>query len=145
MEIWNNPSCSKCAAARTALDEAGVGYALRPYLDRPPSAAELTEVLRRLDARPWDVCRTQEPAAVALGMADWPRDEAAEPRWIEAMVAAAELIQRPLLLLDDGSALVGRTAGALAEAVRRSGATPGTGADPGPSATASSDGPTPAG
>lgn len=68
MEIWNNPSCSKCAAARTALDEAGVGYAVRPYLDRPPSAAELTEVLRRLDARPWDVCRTREPAAVALGM-----------------------------------------------------------------------------
>ncbi|MFI7516654.1 ArsC/Spx/MgsR family protein [Micromonospora echinofusca] len=134
MEIWNNPSCSKCAAARTALDEAGVGYAVRPYLDRPPSAAELTEVLRRLDARPWDVCRTGEPAAVALGMADWPRDEAAEPRWIEAMVAAPELIQRPLLLLDDGGALVGRTAEAVAEAVRRTGpSTPGTGADPGPS------------
>ncbi|MEV0882097.1 ArsC/Spx/MgsR family protein [Micromonospora echinofusca] len=131
MEIWNNPSCSKCAAARTALDEAGVGYAVRPYLDRPPSAAELTEVLRRLDAHPWDVCRTGEPAAVALGMADWPRDEAAEPRWIEAMVAAPELIQRPLLLLDDGGALVGRTAEAVAEAVRRTGVTPGTGAEPG--------------
>ncbi|MGK5675520.1 ArsC/Spx/MgsR family protein [Micromonospora sp. URMC 106] len=133
MEIWNNPSCSKCAAARSALDEAGVDYGVRPYLTRPPSAAELTEVLRRLDARPWDVCRTQEPAAVALGMADWPRDEAAEPRWIEAMVAAPELIQRPLLLLDDGSALVGRTPEALAEAVRRSGATPGGDAEPGPS------------
>ncbi|WP_327029029.1 arsenate reductase family protein [Micromonospora sp. NBC_01740] len=156
MEIWNNPSCSKCAAARTALDEAGVGYALRPYLDRPPSAAELAEVLRRLDAGPWDVCRTQEPAAVALGMADWPRDEAAEPRWIEAMVAAPELIQRPLLLLDDGSALVGRTAGALAEALRRTAATPGTaaqpgaatpgsGAEPGPAATAPADPPHPAG
>jgi arsenate reductase len=133
MEIWNNPSCSKCAAARSVLDEAGVGYGVRSYLTRPPSAAELTEVLRRLDARPWDVCRTQEPAAVALGMADWPRDEAAEPRWIEAMVAAPELIQRPLLLLDDGGALVGRTPEALAEAVRRSGATPGGDAEPDPS------------
>ncbi|MER7335402.1 MULTISPECIES: ArsC/Spx/MgsR family protein [unclassified Micromonospora] len=132
MEIWNNPSCSKCAAARSALDEAGVGYGVRPYLDRPPSAAELTEVLRRLGARPWDVCRTQEPAAVALGMADWPRDEASESRWIDAMVAAPELIQRPLLLLDDGSALVGRTPEAVAEAVRRSGVTAGGGAEPGP-------------
>ena len=42
-----------------------------------------------------------EPAATARGMADWPRDEAAVPRWIDAMVAAPELIQRPILLLDD--------------------------------------------
>jgi arsenate reductase len=35
------------------------------------------------------------------------------------MVASPELIQRPILLLDDGSALVGRTPDALAEAIRR--------------------------
>lgn len=119
VEIWNNPSCSKCAGARDTLDEAGVSYEVRPYLDRPPSATELTEVLRRLGVRAWDICRTGEPAAVALGMADWPRDEAAEPRWIEAMVAAPELIQRPILLLDDGGALIGRTPEALAQAVER--------------------------
>ena len=58
--------------------------------------------------------------AVALGVADWPRDEANVPRWIEAMVAAPELIQRPILLLDDGSAILGCSPEALAEAVRRS-------------------------
>ncbi|WP_229400029.1 ArsC/Spx/MgsR family protein [Micromonospora okii] len=119
MEIWHNPACSKSAAARAAMDDARVPYRLRSYLERPPSAAELTEVLRRLGARPWDVCRTGEPAAVARGMADWPRDDAAAPRWIEAMVAAPELIQRPILLLDDGGALLGRTPQALAEAARR--------------------------
>lgn len=119
MEIWDNPACSKSAAARAAMDAARVPYRLRPYLEQPPSAAELTEVLRRLGARPWDVCRTGEPAAVARGMADWPRDDAAAPRWIEAMVAAPELIQRPILLLDDGGALLGRTPEALAEATRR--------------------------
>ena len=121
MELWNNPSCSKCASARSTLDEARVPYRLRAYLDQPPTAEELTEVLRRLDARPWDICRTGEPAAVARGMADWPRDEASVPRWIEAMVAAPELIQRPILLLDDGGAVVGRTPEALDEAVRRAG------------------------
>ncbi len=119
MEMWNNPSCSKCAAARDTLGEARIPVRLRAYLDDPPTAAELTEVLRRLDAQPWDICRTGEPAAVALGMPDWPRDEAAVPRWIEAMVAEPQLIQRPILLLDDGSALVGRTPEALDEAVRR--------------------------
>jgi arsenate reductase len=119
MEMWHNPSCSKCAGARATLDEARVPYRLRAYLEQPPSAAELTEVLRRLGAQPWDICRLGEPAAVARGMADWPRDEAAVPRWIEAMVAAPELIQRPILLLDDGGALVGRTPEVLDEAIRR--------------------------
>ena len=82
MEIWHNPSCSKCATARASLDEARVPYRLRAYLAEPPSAEELTEVLRRLDARAWDICRTGEPAATELGMADWPRDDATEPRWV---------------------------------------------------------------
>ncbi|MBO4209270.1 arsenate reductase family protein [Micromonospora echinofusca] len=120
MEIWYNPSCSKCVGARSTLDAARVPYRLRAYLDAPPSAEELTGVLRRLGAHAWDICRTQEPAAVAQGMADWPRDEASEPRWIAAMVAAPELIQRPILLLDDGGALVGRTPEAVDEAVDRS-------------------------
>ncbi|MEV0429150.1 ArsC/Spx/MgsR family protein [Micromonospora sp. NPDC050495] len=120
MEIWHNPSCSKCATARATLDEAQVPYRLRAYLTEPPSVAEVTEVLRRLDARAWDICRTGEPAAVALGMADWARDDDTEARWIAALVAHPELIQRPILLLDDGSALVGRTPESLDEAVRRS-------------------------
>jgi arsenate reductase len=119
MELWSNPSCSKCAAARETLDAAQVPYRLRAYLTQRPTAEELVEVLRRLGAQPWEICRTGEPAATALGMAGWPRDEANARRWVEAMVAAPELIQRPILLLDDGSAVVGRTPQAVAEAVRR--------------------------
>ena len=119
MEIWDNPACSKCAAARSTLDGARVPYRLRAYLDDPPSAAELADVLRRLGAQPWDICRTGEPAARRLGMADWPRDAVSTGRWIAAMVDHPELIQRPILLLDDGAAVVGRTPQALGDAVRR--------------------------
>ena len=76
-------------------------------------------MLRRLGAQPWDICRTGEPAAVELGMADWPRDDASVPRWLGAMVAHPELIQRPIILFDDGGAVVGRTPEALDEAVRK--------------------------
>jgi arsenate reductase (glutaredoxin) len=120
MEMWNNPSCSKCDAARQSLDEARVPYRLRPYLEQSPTFDELAEVLHRLGALPWEICRTGEPQGVALGITDWPRDEANTTRWIEAMVAMPELIQRPILLLDNGSAIVGRSPEALAEAVRRS-------------------------
>ncbi|TDC30926.1 arsenate reductase family protein [Micromonospora sp. 15K316] len=120
MEIWNNPACSKCATARATLDEARVPYRLRAYLEDPPGVAEFMEVLARLGARPWEVCRIHEPAAQELGLADWPRDETSESRWVEAMVAHPELIQRPILLLDDGGALVGRSAEVLRAAVDRS-------------------------
>ncbi|MGN9808514.1 ArsC/Spx/MgsR family protein [Micromonospora sp. BQ11] len=122
MEIWLNPSCSKCVGARDTLDEVRVPYQVRAYLDQPPNAAELADVLRRLGARAWEVCRTGEPVAGTLGLSEWPRDDATEPRWIAAMVAHPELIQRPILLLDDGGALVGRTPEALDDAVRRTGA-----------------------
>ena len=117
--MWNNPSCSKCAGARETLDSAGVAYRLRPYLEQPPTAEELVDVLARLGAQPWDICRLGEPAATARDMADWPRDDAAVPRWIAAMVEAPELIQRPIVLLDDGSAVVGRSPQALADVLRR--------------------------
>ncbi|WP_018350233.1 ArsC/Spx/MgsR family protein [Longispora albida] len=119
MEIWNNPACSKCAAARETLDAAHVPYTLRPYLEQPPTEAELREVLAKLGMEPWEICRLGEPAAKELGLADWGHE--APERWISVMTAHPELIQRPILILDNGRALVGRTATALAEAVSEAG------------------------
>lgn len=116
MQMWVNPACSKCAVALDELADAGVPVEQRRYLEQPPTRDELREVLRRLGAEPWDITRLHEPSAVALGMADWPREP---ERWVEALVQHPELIQRPILLLGDGSALVGRDADALRLAVRR--------------------------
>lgn len=117
MEMWNNPSCSKCAAAREAFELAAVPVTLRPYLTRPPDAAELEHVLARLGAQPWEVCRLGEPVAAELGLADWPRDAASRDRWVAAMAAHPQLIQRPIVLLDDGTALVARTPESLAQVI----------------------------
>lgn len=118
MEMWNNPSCSKCAAARATLEQARVPVRLRAYLDDPPTTTELADVLGRLGAEPWDICRLGEPTAQRLGMPEWPRDAGSAARWIEAMVDHPELIQRPIILLDDGSATVARTPEALDGVVR---------------------------
>ncbi|SFA89418.1 arsenate reductase [Amycolatopsis marina] len=109
MEIWINPACSKCRTAQSMLDEAGAGYTVRRYLEDPPTAAELDEVLRRLGLQPWDIARTGEPAATELGLASWPRTPAEWDRWVEALVAQPILIQRPIITADDGTTVVGRT------------------------------------
>lgn len=109
MEIWINPACSKCSSALSLLDEAGADYTVRRYLDEPPTAAELADLLDRLSLEPWDITRTGEPAAADLGLASWPRDATARTRWIDALVRHPALIQRPIITADDGTAVVART------------------------------------
>jgi arsenate reductase (glutaredoxin) len=115
VEVWFNPSCSKCRAARDRLDEAGVPYTLRRYLDDPPSEDELRDALTRLGLEPWDVARTSEPLAGELGLADLPRDR---DTWISVLVRHPRLLQRPLVLTDDGRAWVARDDETLTEVVR---------------------------
>ena len=115
MEIWVNPACSKCRAATALLDEAGIDYTVRRYLDEPPTAEELTAVLDRLGLEPWDVARTGEKAAAEIGLAEIPKDADNRDRWVAAMVEHPILIQRPILTADDGSTVVGRNPDSLAE------------------------------
>ncbi|HEX6237145.1 MAG TPA: arsenate reductase family protein [Acidimicrobiales bacterium] len=105
MELWHNPRCSKSRAAKAILDERGVGYSERRYLDDPPTADELDAVLTALGKEPWDIARTDEAIARELGLRDWPHDR---DRWIAALVEHPVLIQRPILVADDGRAALGR-------------------------------------
>lgn len=107
-QIWHNPRCSKSRAAKAALDEAGVHYVERRYLDEPPTAQELRAVLAQLGLAPWDITRLGEPEAKERGMADWSRTEADRERWIEALAGTPKLIQRPIVVTPDGRAVVAR-------------------------------------
>lgn len=109
MEIWVNPDCSKCGNALALLDEQGTAYTVRHYLEDPPSPQELEDVLRRLGLEPWDIIRTGEAAAKELGVESWGRSAADRPRWVEALVAHPVLIQRPIITVDDDTAVLGRS------------------------------------
>lgn len=110
MELWHNQHCSKSRAAKAALDEAGVDYQVRRYLDDPPTAEELDAVLSRLGLQPWDIARMNEPDAKRLGLDGLEHDR---KRWIELMVANPSLIQRPIVVTDDGRAVVARDPAAV--------------------------------
>ena len=109
MEIWINPECSKCQSALGLLDAAGTEYTVRRYLEQPPTTSELDEVLARLQLDPWHIARLGEPVADELGLKDWPREDAARSRWLDALVRHPELIQRPIITTDDGGAAIART------------------------------------
>ena len=87
------------------LDEAGVAYTERRYLDSPPTPEELERVLGLLGIEPWDLTRMDEPVARDLDLANAPRDRTA---WIETLAAHPVLVQRPIVITDDGRAVIGR-------------------------------------
>ncbi|MBI2246122.1 MAG: arsenate reductase [Nocardioides sp.] len=110
MEIWLNPACSKCRTAVAELDAAGVEYTVRRYLDQPPTAAELGEVVDRLGLEPWDVARSKEAAEEGI---DLPRDATHRADWLAALAAHPRALQRPIITAADGTTVVGRDADSL--------------------------------
>ncbi|TNF25543.1 MAG: arsenate reductase family protein [Deltaproteobacteria bacterium] len=105
MELWHNPRCSKSRQAKALLDDRSASFSERRYLEAPPTAEELERVLAALGMEPWELARLDEDVAKELGMRSWPRERA---RWIAAMVEHPRLIQRPILVADDGRAALGR-------------------------------------
>lgn len=105
LELWMNPSCSKCRTAKAELDAAGADYTERRYLDDPPTATELAEVLDRMGLDPWHLARPAETKAAGI---DLPRDAAHRADWIDAMVAEPRTIQRPIITASDGTTVVAR-------------------------------------
>ncbi len=105
LTIWHNQRCSKSRSARDILSDSGVAFEERRYLDEPPTAAELDEVLHALGKEPWEIARMGEDVAHELRLRDLPRDRA---RWIDLMVAHPILIERPIVVTADGRAVLGR-------------------------------------
>ncbi|MBF6331366.1 arsenate reductase family protein [Nocardia transvalensis] len=108
MEIWHNPRCSKSRAAKAVLDKAGVAYTERRYLEDPPTAAEIRGMLDRLGLEPWEITRTGEHEAKELGMSAWSRTSEERDRWIGALADHPKLIQRPIVAVAAGRAVVAR-------------------------------------
>jgi len=106
VEVWTTVACSKTRAALDGLQQAGERYSTRSCLDEPPTPAELYDVLARLGAEPWEIARERESAEAGFG--DLPRDAAHRDDWVSALVSHPRAIQRPIILLDDGTAVVAR-------------------------------------
>jgi arsenate reductase len=108
LTIWHNPRCSKSRTTLGLITAAGVEPAVRRYLDDPPTAAELDAALTALGLAPWELARMGEPLAAVLGLAELARDAATRGEWIAILSANPRLIERPVVIADDGRAVLGR-------------------------------------
>lgn len=101
--LYHNPRCSKSRQALALLQERGVDVVVVEYLKDPPSAAEVTRLLRKLGGKPAAALRKGEDPYRALGLS-------ADSGAAEVAKAIAEhpiLLERPLLVVGD-KAVIGR-------------------------------------
>lgn len=102
--IFHNPRCSKSRQALELLHERGIEPEIIRYLETPPTAQELNDILDRLELAPRQLMRTKEKEYLELGL-DNP--ELTREQLIAAMVETPRLIERPIVLAN-GKAAVGR-------------------------------------
>ncbi len=104
LTLYHNPRCSKSLSALQLLEARGLSPTLVRYLETPPSAAQLRELLSKLGIGARQLLRTGEDAYRELNLADASLSEA---QLIEAMAAQPKLIERPILIAGD-KAVIGR-------------------------------------
>jgi len=110
--LLHNPRCSKSRAARALLEERGVAFVERRYLEDPLSPAELAELAARLGRPPREWARRGEPDwtldddAGGRARSAWP-SESSDAEILAAMAAHPVLIERPILVRGK-RAIVGR-------------------------------------
>ncbi|MGY5955948.1 arsenate reductase (glutaredoxin) [Kosakonia sp. BK9b] len=105
VQIYHNPRCSKSRETLNLLKEQGVEPEVVLYLDTPPDAATVRQLLSLLgmsSAR--ELMRTKEDLYKALKLDD---STLAEDALVQALVDNPKLIERPIVLAN-GKARIGR-------------------------------------
>ncbi|MDX1457119.1 MAG: arsenate reductase (glutaredoxin) [Marinobacter sp.] len=102
--IFHNPRCSKSRQTLALLEENGVQPEIIRYLETPPTAEELADILALLGLEPRELMRTKETLYKELDLANPALDRDA---LIQAMVDNPKLIERPIVI-SNGRAVLGR-------------------------------------
>jgi len=101
--LLHNPHCSKSRAVASILNDAGIAFTERLYLEEPLSATELEALARQLDRHPREWVRSGQAEYKAAGL-----DGNSTPAELFAAMAVAPiLMERPIVIHGD-VARVGR-------------------------------------
>ncbi|WP_062380033.1 arsenate reductase (glutaredoxin) [Pseudomonas abietaniphila] len=104
LTLYHNPRCSKSRGALELLEARGLTPTVVRYLETPPNAAQLRELLSQLGIRARGLLRTGEDEYKTLNLAD---ASLSDDDLIAAMAAHPKLIERPILVAGK-KAVIGR-------------------------------------
>ncbi|MBX8516527.1 arsenate reductase (glutaredoxin) [Pseudomonas cichorii] len=104
LTLYHNPRCSKSRGALELLQARGLTPDVVLYLETPPDAAQLRDLLAKLGIGPRQLLRSGEDDYKALNLAD---PSLSDEQLIAAMASHPKLIERPILVAGD-KAVIGR-------------------------------------
>lgn len=104
LTLYHNPRCSKSRGALELLEARGLAPTIVRYLETPPDAATLEQLLAKLGIGARQLLRTGEDEYKALELANPALSDA---QLIKAMVEHPKLIERPILIAGN-KAVIGR-------------------------------------
>lgn len=102
LTLYHNPRCSKSRGALELLEARGLNPTIVRYLDTPPDAAQLRELLKKLGIGARALLRTGEDDYKTLNLAD---PSLSDEQLIAAMASHPKLIERPILVAGDKAAI----------------------------------------
>lgn len=102
--IYHNPRCSKSRQTLALLEENGVEPEIVLYLETPPNAATLKQVLKKLGLPARELIRKGEDEYKANHLDDM---NLSEDQLIDFMTQYPKLIERPIVVTGD-KAVLGR-------------------------------------
>jgi len=97
--IYHNPRCSKSRQTLQLLQDNGIEPTIVEYLETPPNAAKLTEILAKMNKAPRDILRKKEAREEGI---DTSLDGDA---LIEALAAHPRALERPIVVSGDKAAM----------------------------------------
>lgn len=102
--LYHNPRCSKSRQTLQLLEENNITPQIVLYLETPPSAAEITDLLSKLGIGARDLMRKGEDEYKDNNLSD---DKLSENELISAMASHPKLIERPIVV-KGSKAVLGR-------------------------------------
>ena len=104
--IYHNPACGTSRNALAIIRAAGEDLRIVPYLDEPPSRADLARLVSDAGLAPREALRVKgnEARLAALGLAEALAEGDADAL-LDAMAAHPALINRPFVVTERGTVL----------------------------------------
>ena len=103
-DIYHNSRCSKSRQTLALLEENNITPNIIDYLNQPPSADALKQVLSQLNMNPRELLRKGEAVYKELGLKD---TALSDDDLVDAMINNPKLIERPIVI-HNGEAKIGR-------------------------------------
>ncbi|REH00888.1 arsenate reductase (glutaredoxin) [Flavobacterium aquicola] len=103
IQIYHNQRCGKSRNCLLFLQESNQEFEIINYLNTPPSAEELTSLLKKLNFSPIELVRQKEK----IWIENYKGKTLTDREIIEAMVENPILIERPIVVKDN-QAIIGR-------------------------------------